>query len=312
MDNSNQTAGSGFILIGLSSAPHLQAIYFFLFFVMYVITLSGNVLLIAAVKLNIRLQTPMYFFLVNLAFIDICLASTVVPHLLVSTLTHDLRISLLGCATQMFLALVFGAGECMILAVMSFDRYAAICKPLHYNNIMNKRLCILMVAVSWATCCINSAIHVGLTFQLPYCRSRHVDHFFCEIPPFFRLSCRDTWLNEVAVYVSAITIVMCCFILTLTSYAHIVSTVVKIRSSQGRQKAFSTCASHLTVITLYYGTIMFMYMRPRAMYSPNTDKTTSILYTAVTPMVNPIIYSIRNENVKGTIKGTARTIVNRI
>ncbi|XP_072284811.1 olfactory receptor 5G25-like [Pyxicephalus adspersus] len=210
-------------------------------------------------------------------------------------------ISLLGCALQMYFSLALGSTECIILSVMAYDRFAAICRPLQYNTIMNKTLCAGLAAGTWGISFINSALHVTLTFQLPYCKSHHVNHFFCEMPPFFRLSCKDTFFNEILMYVGAGIIVMCSFCLTLISYVYIISTILKIRSSQGRQKAFSTCVSHLTVVSLYYGTIMFVYLRPRSTYSAEIDKTVSILYTAVTPMLNPIIYSMRNKEVKNTI-----------
>ncbi|KAM3920463.1 olfactory receptor 5V1-like [Leptodactylus fuscus] len=302
MEDSNGTSPVRFILLGLTNVPYFQAICVLAFLVMYLITLSGNVLLVIVVRINSKLQTPMYFFLSNLAVIDICFSSTIVPKILINTMSKDRSISLLGCALQMYFHLALGATECIVLTIMAYDRFVAICKPLHYRTIMSKTLCSCLAAGSWSFCFMNSAFHVSLTFQLPFCRSHHVDHFFCEMPPFFRLSCKDTFLNEIAMYIAAVIIVMCSFFLTLISYIHIISTILKIRSSQGRQKAFSTCASHLTVVSLYYGTILFMYLRPRSTYMPETDKALSILYTAVTPMLNPIIYSMRNKDVKGTIR----------
>ncbi|XP_075185775.1 olfactory receptor 5AP2-like [Anomaloglossus baeobatrachus] len=302
MDSTNVTSPAMFILLGLSDVPFLQDIFFFLFLVMYIVTLAGNLLLIIVVGINPTLQTPMYFFLTNLSFIDICFSSTIVPKILVNTLAKDRRISLLGCAFQMYFSLALGATECILLAVMAFDRFAAICKPLHYHTIMSKRLCISLAVGSWLGCFTNSTVHVFITFQLPYCKSHYISHFFCEIPPILQISCRDTRLNEIAMYVSAGIIVMMAFFLTLISYIHIITTILKIQSSQGRQKTFSTCASHLIVVTLYYGTIMFMYLRPRSAYFPETDRTVSILYTVVTPMLNPFIYSVRNKDVKFTIK----------
>ncbi|XP_063804721.1 olfactory receptor 5AS1-like [Pseudophryne corroboree] len=301
MDDSNQTSPDRFILLGLSNVPYLQVICFLMFLVMYIITLSGNLLLIIVVRISPKLHSPMYFFLSNLSIIDISFSSSIVPILLINTLSINKSISLLGCAVQMYFSLALGAAECIILAVMAYDRFAAICKPLYYNNIMNKKLCFCLAAGSWSVGFINSIIHVALTFQLPFCRSHHVNHIFCEVPPFLRLSCKDTRLNEIAVYISAGIIVICSFLLTLISYVHIISSILKIRYSQGRFKAFSTCASHLNVVTLYYGTIMFMYLQPRSSYSQETDIVVSILYTAVTPMLNPFIYSVRNKDVKDTI-----------
>ncbi|KAM5129430.1 olfactory receptor 5V1-like [Mantella aurantiaca] len=302
MEETNQTSPGRFILLGLSNVLFLQEIYVLVFFFMYIITLSGNLLLIIVVRINPKLQTPMYFFLSNLSIIDIGFSSTIVPKILLNTLVKDKSISLLGCAIQMFFHLGLGSTECIILAVMAYDRFAAICRPLHYNTIMNKMLCISLAAGAWSMCFLNSAIHVMLTFQLPYCKSHHVHHFFCEMPPFLRMSCRDTLLNEIAMYISAGIIGMCSFCLTLISYIHIISSILKIFSSEGRHKVFSTCGSHVTVVTLYYGTLSFMYLRPRSLYSPEIDKTMSILYTVVTPMLNPIVYSIRNEDVKNTVK----------
>ncbi|XP_073422691.1 olfactory receptor-like protein OLF1 [Dendrobates tinctorius] len=259
--------------------------------------------LIIVVKINSKLQTPMYFFLINLSIIDICFSSTIVPKILINIISENRSISLLGCVLHMYFHLALGATECIILSIMAYDRFVAICNPLRYTNIMSKLLCFSLAAGSWSICFMNSAIHVVLTFHLPYCRSHHVNHFFCEMPPFFKLSCKDTWLNELAMCHDLTTIIASCsFVLTLISYVHIISTILKIRSSQWRQKAFSTCASHLTVVSLYYGTIMFMYLRPRSMHSPETDKTVSILYTTVTPILNPIIYSMRNKDVKSTIR----------
>ncbi|XP_073466372.1 olfactory receptor 5AR1-like isoform X1 [Aquarana catesbeiana] len=302
MEVVNQTSSDRFILIGLSNVPHLQVIFFLVFLLMYIITLSGNLLLIIVVRINPKLQTPMYFFLGNLSIVDIFFSTTIVPKLLINTLSIDKSISLLGCALQMFFAITLGATECIILAVMAYDRFVAICRPLHYSTIMNKTVCVSLAAGSWGICLLNSTVHVVLTFQLPYCKSHHVNHFFCEMPPFFRMSCRDTQFNEMLMYILAGLLVMCSFCLTLISYINIISTILKIRSSDGRHKAFSTCASHLTVVSLYYGTIMFMYMRPRSTYSAEIDKTVSIFYTAVTPMLNPIIYSMRNKDVKNCNK----------
>uniref|UniRef100_A0A803J6Y0 Olfactory receptor n=2 Tax=Xenopus tropicalis TaxID=8364 RepID=A0A803J6Y0_XENTR len=302
MENSNQTSMNRFLLLGLTNIPYLQALCVLMFLIIYIITLSANLLLILVVKINPQLQTPMYFFLSNLSIIDFFFSSTIVPKIMAITLSQDKSISLMDCATQMFFSLTLGTTECLILAVMAYDRYAAINKPLHYTTIMNKGFCIGMAAGSWIISTINSAIHVYLTFQLPFCRSHQINHFFCEMPPLFRLSCRDTNLNEVAMYISAGIIGVCSFVLTLVSYVHIISTILKIRSTAGRYKAFSTCASHLAVVSLYYGTLLFMYMRPHSAYSPEVDKTVSIIYTTVTPMLNPIIYSIRNEHVKDTIR----------
>ncbi|XP_077147404.1 olfactory receptor-like protein OLF1 [Ranitomeya variabilis] len=301
MGDLNQTSPEQFILLGLSNVPDLQVICFIMFLIMYLTTLSGNIFLIVVVRINSKLQTPMYFFLTNLSIIDICFSSTILPKILINTLSEDRSISLLGCALQMYFHMALGGTECVLLAVMSYDRFIAICRPLHYQMIINKRMCACLASISWAAGFANSLIHTPLTFQLPFCKF-HLNHFFCEMPPFFQLSCKDTRINEIVMHVAGQMIIMCAFFLTLISYVHIIFTIFKIRSSKGRQKAFSTCASHLTVVSVYYGTIMFMYLKPRSTYSPEIGKIMSILYTVVTPMLNPIIYSMRNKEVKDTIK----------
>ncbi|XP_063803858.1 olfactory receptor 5V1-like [Pseudophryne corroboree] len=306
MGDLNQTSADSFILLGLSNVPYLQDICFLMFLLMYITTLSGNLLLIIVMRINPKLHSPMYFFLSNLSVIDLCFSSSIVPVILINTLAKDKSISRLGCATQMFISLALGTTECIILAVMAYDRFAAICKPLYYNIIMNKKLCFCLAAGSWSVGFINSIIHVALTFQLPFCRSHHVNHFFCEVPPFLRLSCRDTQLNDIALYISVVIIAVSTFLLTLISYVHIISTILKIHYSQGRYKAFSTCTSHLNVVTLFYGTSIVIYLQLQSRYSHETDKIVSILYTAVTPMLNPFIYSVRNKDVIETIMNNLR------
>ncbi|XP_044127317.1 olfactory receptor 5G3-like [Bufo gargarizans] len=304
MELSNQSSSSRFILLSLSSVPYLKVIGFITFLVMYLITLLANLLLIIVVKINPKLQTPMYFFLTNLSFIDICFSTTVVPKILENSLAEDRSISVVECAVQMHFHLSFGSTECFILAIMAYDRFAAICKPLHYNTIMSRKTCINLAAVSWTSSFINSILQVIYTFQMSFCHTRHVNHFFCEVPPFLQISCSDTWLHEVSMYITAGIIVSLSFILILISYIHILSTILKINSSHGRYKALSTCASHIIVVTFYYGTIMILYLRPRSRSSPDIDKSISLLYSAVTPMLNPIIYSVRNKDVKDTVRKT--------
>ncbi|XP_073493800.1 olfactory receptor 10A3-like [Phyllobates terribilis] len=310
MENLNQTSPNVFILLGLSHVPDLKVIYFLIYLVMYIITLSGNSLLITVVSTNPTLHTPMYFFLSNLSVIDVSFSSTIVPVILINTLSKDRSISLLGCAFQMFFSLLLGGTECIILSIMAYDRFAAICKPLHYNIIMNRKVCVCLVLVSWNGSLVNALTQVTLTFQLTFCRSHHVNHYFCEIPAFIKLSCKDPWLNELSIYVAAGIIVIFAFFLILISYIHIISTVLKIRSSEGRQKAFSTCASHLTVVILFYGTIMFVYLQLRTSFFPKTDKIISLFYTVVTPMLNPIIYSIRNKDVKNSVVKLVKRKIN--
>ncbi|OCT69118.1 olfactory receptor 5B21 [Xenopus laevis] len=304
MENSNETSFSGFFLLSLADTPYLKALSMLTVLIMYLVTLSVNALLVVVVRIKLRLHTPMYFFLSNLSIIDIGISSSVVPKLIIITITQDIRISRLDCALQMFFHSALVVTESIFLAIMAYDRYMAICKPLYYNSLMNKRFCISLAAVCWAVGCINSSIHVPYTLQLPFCRSHHINHFLCEVPIFFRLSCQDTWFHELSMYITAFTLGFIAFILILFSYIYIISTILNIHSTEGRHKAFSTCASHLTVVSLYYGPLMFMYFRPHSRNSPNTENTVSIIYTVVTPMLNPIIYSIRNKDIKVTIQGT--------
>eukprot|EP00079_Xenopus_tropicalis_P038199 XP_017951970.1 PREDICTED: olfactory receptor 2G6-like [Xenopus tropicalis] len=278
MENSNETSFNRFFLLSLADTPSLKAFSILIFLIMYILALTVNSLLIIVVRINLRLHTPMYFFLSNLSIIDIGISTSVVPKLIIMTVTQDTSISRLECASQMFFHSALVASECILLAVMAYDRYVAICKPLHYNTITNKRFCISVAAACWAVGCSNSSIHVPYTFQLSFCRSHHVNHFFCEIPVFVHLSCQDTWVHEVSMYISACIIGLSAFILTLFSYAYIISAILNIRSTEGRHKAFSTCASHLTVVSLYYGPLMFMYLRPHSRNSPSIERTVSIIY----------------------------------
>ncbi|KAG9463594.1 olfactory receptor 2D3-like [Eleutherodactylus coqui] len=303
MKQINQSTAQQFILLGLSTDPHLQIILFLILLIIYLMNISGNLLLIMIVRINPALHSPMYFFLTNLAIIDICFSSSVIPVLLGNTLAQDKSISFLGCATQMYVSLSLGATECLVLAVMAYDRFAAICRPLRYYNIMNKAMCIYLAVGSWSIGFINSLVQVNLTFQLSFCQGVNINHYFCEAPALIRMACGDTFLNELSIVITGAIIGMGCFSLILISYVHIISSILKISSSQGRQKSFSTCASHLTVVSIYYGTIMFMYLQPHSKkYFPSeTDTVLPILYTAVTPMLNPFIYSVRNKDVKSTL-----------
>ncbi|KAG8546147.1 hypothetical protein GDO81_019681 [Engystomops pustulosus] len=326
MENNNQTLPNWFYLPGLSTDPQLQVIGFLVFLVIYMITLTGNCLLLITVRISPTLHTPMYFFLSNLSFIDICFSTTIVPVILMNTLSSDKSISTYsvilmntlstdksisvgGCMVQMFCYLVCGVAECILLAIMAYDRFVAICRPLHYSSIMNMKICIILALTPWIIGLINSTIQVHITWRLPFCRTHHVHHFFCEVPPFLRLSCKDPLLNEISMYVAAGIIVLCSFLLTLISYIYIISTILRIHSTQGRRAVFSTCTSHLIVVTLYYGTIMSIYLQPRSFHSVEKDKIVSVLYTAVTPMLNPIIYSIRNKEVKSSIIANIQKII---
>ncbi|KAG8539748.1 hypothetical protein GDO81_020420 [Engystomops pustulosus] len=310
MENFNQTLPDVFYLLGLSTDPHLQVIGCLMFVVMYTIILAGNCLLLITVRISPKLHTPMYFFLSNLSFIDICFSSTIVPVILRNTLSTEKSISVEGCMVQMFCYLGIGTAECLLLSVMAYDRFVAICKPLHYVSIMNTRFCIILALIPWILSFINSSIQVHITWRLPFCKTHHINYFFCDVPPLLRMSCRDPWLNEISMYVASVIMVSGSFFLTLISYIYIIATILKMHSSRSRYAVFSTCSSHLTVVTLYYGTIMFIYLQPRSNHSVEKDKFVSVLYTVVTPMLNPIIYSIRNKEVKTCIVQNIKQVIN--
>ncbi|KAG8544737.1 hypothetical protein GDO81_021994 [Engystomops pustulosus] len=299
---SNETSVKTFILLGLSNVLELKIVYSFIFLVMYTSTLTINVLLIVVVRSNEKLRTPMYFLLCNLSLIDICFSSTVVPKILANTLSEDKSISFLGCATQLYCHVTLGAMECLLLAVMSLDRYTAICKPLHYNSIMNKGFCVHLTIACWVLSFLGSIILTEFTFRLSYCRSNHINHYFCEMPQILQLSCQDIWLSELVEYILVIILGLGSLLFIITSYVFITLAILKISTTNQRQKAFSTCASHLVIVFLFFGAILFMHLRPPSSYSPNQDKVLALIYTVVAPVLNPIIYSIRNKDIKDCIK----------
>ncbi|XP_029437350.1 olfactory receptor 10A4-like [Rhinatrema bivittatum] len=299
----NQTAFAEFILLGFSDLSlQLQCFLFSLFLIIYIITLWGNAMLITVVTLNSALHTPMYYFLRNLSFLEVCYISTTLPNMLANILMEDKSISFQGCAIQMYFFLFLGTTECFFLAVMAYDRYLAICDPLHYTTIMSQTKCIHLVAGSWLGGIVLSMGQTGFIFSLSYCGANEIDHFFCDIPPVLKLACADTFLNEITIFLVSVLILLLPFLLILFSYVQIVSSILRIRSAEGRQKAFSTCASHLISVSLFYGTGMFTYLRPKSSHSSNSDKVLALSYSVVTPMLNPFIYSLRNKDVKGALR----------
>ncbi|XP_049991646.1 olfactory receptor 10A7-like [Alexandromys fortis] len=291
-----------FVFLGLSSNPKIQLVLFFVFLLFYILSVVGNIIIITIIQIEPRLQTPMYFFLTNLSFLDICYTSTNVPQMLSNTVGSKKTIPFAGCATQMYFSLSFGMIECVLLGVMAYDRYVAICHPLHYTVIMDQSTCVRLAAISWASSFLSSMVINVLTLSLPYCGPNVLNHFFCEVPSVLRLACTDTSLTELVVFVFSIIIVFIPFLLIIVSYARILLSVLRMRSASGRHKALSTCASHLTVVTLFYGTAIFMYMRPQSKSSRAGGKVIAVFYTVVTPMLNPLIYSLRNQDVKGSLR----------
>ncbi|XP_069819543.1 olfactory receptor 5V1-like [Dendropsophus ebraccatus] len=301
MANNHTTLVYEFTLLGLTNNAKSELILFVFFLVVYVITVLGNSLMVIIITLSSALQSPMYFFLCNLSIVDMCYTTSTVPKLLQDFLSDVKRISFFGCVAQLYSFISFGGIECVLLAAMAGDRYVAICMPLRYTEVMSWKMCTILAAVCWIIGLLNSLAHTVFTFRLPFCRSKSLNHFFCDIPPLLALSCADTTINEVVVYTAGGSVILGSFMLTILSYIFIFKAILKIRTTTGRQKAFSTCASHLVVVTLYYGTIVFTYIRPTSTYSLDQDRVVPVLYGIITPMLNPIIYSLRNKEVHGAL-----------
>uniref|UniRef100_UPI003D7FA46B olfactory receptor family 5 subfamily AP member 1 n=1 Tax=Equus caballus TaxID=9796 RepID=UPI003D7FA46B len=298
---SNLTAVTEFVLLGFRNYPELQCLLFMVFLVIYMITLFGNLGMILLIKIDSRLHTPMYFFLSNLALVDFCYSSVITPNMLVNFWVENPVISFNECVTQFFFFGSFAGIEGFLLAVMAYDRYMAICKPLLYTVTMSPDLNVLLVLATYLAGFINAAIHTRLTFQLSFCRSNIINHFFCDTPPLLRLSCSDTHVNEVFNFAFASFNELSCLLTIVISYLYILISILRIQSAEGRHKAFSTCASHLMVVTIFFGTILFMYLCPSSSYSMEQDKVVSVFYTVVIPMLNPFIYSLRNKEVKASL-----------
>ncbi|XP_038170141.1 olfactory receptor 14A2-like [Arvicola amphibius] len=294
----NVTAISEFIFVGFSDVQELQTVCGVFFLMMYMAALTSNLIIIILTTLDLQLQTPMYFFLKNLSLLDVFFVSVTIPNLVVNSLTHNNFISILGCAVQVFLLSSFTGGEVFILTVMSYDRYVAICSPLHYDAIMNGGTCVLMVSVSWATGVFFGAIYTAGTFSGPFCGSNVIPQFFCDVPSLLRISCSE----RLELIYTGLGIGLClgisCFTCVVISYFYIFSTVLKIPTAKGQSKAFATCIPHLTVFTVFIVTACFVYLKPPSIVPSITDRLFSVLYTVLPPALNPLIYSLRNRDVK--------------
>ena len=299
MGADNQTWVREFILLGLSGDWDTQVTLFVLFSVTYLLTLLGNVLIVLLIRLDSRLHTPMYFFLTNLSLVDVSYATSIVPQMLVHFLAEHKGIPYVSCAAQLFFSLGLGGIEFVLLAVMAYDRYVAVCDPLRYSVIMHGGLCARLAVTSWVSGSVNSLVQTSITFQLPMCTNKYIDHISCELLAVVRLACVDTSSNEVAIMVSSIVLLMTPFCLVLLSYIRIVSTILKIQSTEERKKAFRTCASHLTVVVLCYGMTIFTYIQPNSSPSVLQEKLISVFCAILMPVLNPMIYSLRNKEVKG-------------
>ncbi|XP_049747872.1 olfactory receptor 5AP2-like [Elephas maximus indicus] len=298
----NQTEVTDFILLGLSDNSDLQIILFILFLLIYMATMVGNLGMIMLITIDSCLHTPMYFFLSSLSFVDASYSSSVTPKMLMNLVTEDKAITFNGCAAQFYFFGSFLGTECFLLAMMAYDRYAAIWNPLRYPILMSGRICFILVATSFLAGFGNGAIHTGMTFRLSFCGSNRINHFYCDTPPLLKISCSDTYINGIVTMASSSFNVITCVVIVLISYLCIFITILRMPSAEGRYKAFSTCASHLTAVTIFFGTILFMYLRPTSSYSMQQDKVVSVFYTVVIPMLNPLIYSLKNKDVKEALK----------
>ncbi|KAM3918969.1 olfactory receptor 12D1-like [Leptodactylus fuscus] len=297
----NGTSLNMFILVGITDLPWLQKLLFVLVLFFYILDVLGNIIIVSLVMRDISLHSPMYFLLANLSFVDICFSSITVPKMMVGFFIKN-TITLQGCLAQMYFFHFLGCTEGILLAAMGYDRYVAICQPLRYGTLMRNTVCIQLVLASWLIGLTTSLVHAIMTSYLPFCNSNRIKHFFCDVKPVIKLACADIHLNEALLtnvlgFLSTST-----FSLTIVSYVYIILKLMKIRSSQGRSKAFSTCSSHLTVVSLFYGTAMCTYLGPSSENSIEKDRIAAVLFTVITPAMNPVIYTLRNQEVKKSLK----------
>ncbi|XP_013007516.1 olfactory receptor 1E5-like isoform X2 [Cavia porcellus] len=301
MESGNQTVISEFLLLGFPIEPDQQELFYALFLILYLTTVLGNLLIITLIGLDSRLHTPMYFFLSNLSFSDLCFSSVTIPKLLQNMQSQVASIPYASCLAQMFFFLLFADLESFLLVTMAYDRFVAICYPLHYTSIMSPKLCHLMVALSWVLTTVISLLHTLLMARLSFCADNVIPHFFCDMSALLKLACSDIQINEMVIFILGGLVIIVPFLLIFSSYAKIVSAILKVPSARGIRKAFSTCGSHLSVVSLFYGTIMGLYLCPSANSSTVKETVMAVMYTVVTPMLNPFIYSLRNQDMKGAL-----------
>ncbi|XP_056430428.1 olfactory receptor 5V1-like [Hyla sarda] len=294
----NQTTFDYFQILGLSDDPTIKPLLFCVLLLIYIMALLGNLTIILVSQLEQRLHTPMYFFLTNLSFLDICYTSTTMPKMLQALVVEKKTISFVGCGIQLYFFFACVGTECVLLGIMSYDRFVAICNPLQYSVVMNHKVTYNLAGVSWSSGLLNSIVHTVVTFDLNFCDSNQINYFFCDIPPLLSLACDDTFLNELLLQSIGVFIAWTPFLGIIVSYICIIVAIMKIRSSKGRQKAFSTCLSHIIVVILYYGSSISNYVRPTSTHSLDKDRVISVIYSVVTPMLNPIIYTLKNQDVK--------------
>ncbi|XP_006871081.1 PREDICTED: olfactory receptor 8G2-like [Chrysochloris asiatica] len=302
MDDRKNSSVNEFILAGLTKRPELQLPLFLLFLVIYVVTVIGNLGMITLIGLSSHLHTPMYYFLSSLSFIDVCYSTVITPKMLVNFVTEKNIISYPECMTQLYFFLGFGIAECHMLAAMAYDRYVAICKPLLYNVIMSSHMCLWLTMGVYILGIIGSTIHTGFMMKLFFCKTSVINHYFCDLYPLLQLSCSSIYVNEILVLSLSTFNIFIPSLAILASYIFIFISILHIRSTEGRSKAFSTCSSHISAVTLFYGSVAFMYLQPSKVNSMDQGKVSSVFYTTVIPMLNPMIYSLRNKDVKFALK----------
>ncbi|KFO29554.1 Olfactory receptor 5B2 [Fukomys damarensis] len=307
----NRTEVTEFLLLGLTDDPHLQLPLFIMFLLIYTITVAGNLGMLLVIHLDPHLHTPMYFFLSNMSLVDFCSSSVVTPMVMKGLLTGNKVISYNACAAQMFLFAALIGVENYLLTAMAYDRYAAVCKPLHYTTTMRSSVCAGLILGCYLGGLLNACIHTGETFSLSFCNFNVIHHFFCDIPPVMALSCSDKYFNERVLFYAVSVPVFFAILVIWISYFFIFTSILKMHSAAGHRKALSTCASHLTAVSIFYGTAMFMYLQPSSSHSMDTDKIASVFYTIVIPMLNPLVYSLRNKEVKSAFLKVKSAVTQR-
>nr|XP_008250037.2 olfactory receptor 2T11-like [Oryctolagus cuniculus] len=298
----NRTLSSDFVLLGLLVSSEATGVVFTVIFAIFVVAVMANVLMIVLIQADSRLHTPMYFLLSQLSVMDTLFICTTVPKLLVDMVSKEKTISFVACGIQIFLYLTMIGSEFFLLGLMAYDRYVAVCNPLRYSVLMNRKVCLLLAAGAWLGGSLDGFLLTPITMNVPYCGSHTIDHFFCEIPAVLRLACADTSLYETLMYICCVLMLLIPISIISTSYSLILVTVHRMHSTEGRKKAFATCSSHLTVVSIFYGAAFYTYVLPQSFHTPEQDKVVSAFYTIVTPMLNPLIYSLRNRDVMGAFK----------
>ncbi|XP_069506034.1 olfactory receptor 8D1-like [Ambystoma mexicanum] len=308
MNMDNQTSDTEFFIVGFSDFPQLKVPLFVAFLMVYLVTLGGNLIIFTLVCCNTQLHTPMYFFLTNLSFIDVTFTTTIFPKMLADFFAERPTFSLTECLVQLYFFMALVYGEFFLLTVMAYDRYVAICNPLRYSVIMSKALCSQLSAGAWVLAFLGPVPHTVMTSALSFCKSHLVNHFFCDITALMKISCTSTRRIETLSFITGTVVQVFSLLPIIISYIHIISAILKIQSVEGRSKAFSTCASHLTVVILFFGSLIIMYLRPPSMYSLNQNKVFALLYCAIVPLFNPIIYSLKNKELRNALRKIKMTI----